>query len=432
MWLAIAGLPLFVSIDVLGAVSVYVAAEGLLVAAIVFGQDRLSLAYGARGHVRESLPASIRLVLLATVIATMPAVLLLGYVTDQQIQVRLLDLGFVVAMTTSAFYRVDTSALRGQGDLVFFSRARLVFSATRLVVLWIAILLLGRGIGPEAAQGAYVVALGTASVLGLLVTRRSGRLPRLRRTFSDGLKVRKYGTLGLPLVAHGLAMMGLIFVDRLMLGAMASLTSVGHYTLAYIPASIAIFGFSYIAVAREPDLIRSVAEGSDGKPEGARRSATSSRSNHGVASSYLRRMLYAGSSLLVLGAAGLPVLAGFSRVAFLDVLPLYLLLAAAHIIWPPYLVASAVLLARDLSGRLATASVTAAVANVALNAILIPIMAESGAALATLLSYSLLSAVSARAARSASQGMVWFRMPSWALCLYSTVALGGLLVYSRG
>jgi O-antigen/teichoic acid export membrane protein len=401
----------------LGAIAVYVAAEGIVVSLLVFGQDRLALADGARGELPTSHRAARRAVWYVSVAMTLPAVIVVGVASGRGLTANATDVSFVFVLWILAAYRLETAGLRGIGEVTPFVLAKLAFGLTKLAILWGGILLIP-WTNPQHAQAIYAFALACASGIGVAIARFTRRLPSLQAPVATGPgSLRRQFAVGFPLLLHGFALSALIFLDRMMLGAWTDFTTVGLYATAYIPASALTYVYSYTAVVREPLLVR------------VANSELSIVRIESEAKSYHRRLVRAGIMAILVGALSAPALAQASAVDISAVTGLYLVLAAAHLTWPGYLTANALLLARNNSHLLAVASLGSLLLNAALNTILIPWASSAGAASATLISYVALSYASVRAARRSAAAFAWLRTPAWLTIVASCAAAIGLLVF---
>jgi O-antigen/teichoic acid export membrane protein len=405
MWLAVAGLPLLTDVTIIGAISVYVAAEGIMVAFALFGQDRLSMAKAARGDLRATYWPSFATVISAGLLLLAPTTILLAITSGRGLALTLVDLSFAGTIIVAALYRLQAHALRGAGDASTFAFMRLAVSSLRLATLWGLIIVLSGELTAYRAQASYMVAVLIASGVGLLLGRRSQRLPRLsaassamfRTGLSEALR------LGWPLMLQGMGLVGIVMLDRLMLGGITDFREVGVYTLAYIPASVATFTFAFTAVAWEPAVIRDLA--SDALSQ-----AKNMSSPPATARLYHRRLMVSGLLAAPIGLLASPVVALLAEADARQVTGLFLILVAAHLAWPVYMTANSALIARDATRELAAAATSALAINLTLNLVLIPILGAVGAAIASLFSYGWLSLRTASRARERCPQVDWLRV----------------------
>jgi O-antigen/teichoic acid export membrane protein len=404
LWLAIAGLPLLTDVTIIGAISVYVAAEGIMVAVTLFGQDRLSMAKAARGELRAMYWPSFVIVCAAGLLLLAPTTLLLSITSGRGLGPSLVDLLFAVTILVAALYRLQSHALRGVGDVETFAFMRLTVGLVRLVTLWGLIAVLSDELTTDAAQTSYMIAVLAASIGGLVVGRRSRQLPDFASSAKFRIELPQALSLGWPLMAHGLGLVGIIMLDRLMLGGITDFREVGIYTLAYIPASIATFSFAFTAVSWEPAVIREIASAAGSQldaastpPSGARR--------------YYKRLMLSGLLAAPIGLLASPVVAVLADANPREVAGLFLILLAAHLAWPVYMTANSALVALDATRELAAATASALAINLVLNLALIPVLGAIGAATATFASYAWLSLRTASRARKRCVQVGWLRIP---------------------
>ena len=251
------------------------------------------------------------------------------------------------------------------------------------------------GGGLEGVVRGYVLSAGAAAILlsaGLLV-----RAPwRFQRRF-----VRHLVAFGAPLVFANLANVFLNTGDRFVIDAFRGAEEVAVYGLAQKFGSLVYMLFVQ-SFSMAFAVLGLKALGNPGSRE---------------AGNLHRRAFRHFAVLAGWGALGVSVLALdvtvllSSNPAYQDAEPLILPIALGFVAYGLYYIAMNVLYAAKQTGRIAGYVVGTAVLNLALNLALVPFLGAMGAALATLLSYAGLAAVTAWRARQ----LVEVAFPWWAL-----------------
>lgn len=239
-----------------------------------------------------------------------------------------------------------------------------------------------------------LVCYALAEMYAVVVLIRSRAVLRSLIALSSLRRIREVLTLSMPLVPHALSVAAVAYSDRWLIGWKLGLHEVAVYTLACQLAGV--LGSVYSALNESASVRYHSAMGGGG--------VEALREAH-------RRLVW-WYPLVAIGAA-MPIMAGgWIYLRFLappsyyaGVVPMGLILCAL-ILHSMYLPFANVLFALRRTHIPAIASTAAAVLNVAANAVLIPVMGISGAAVATLLSYAvLLLIVVGQARRFASVGM---------------------------
>ncbi len=216
--------------------------------------------------------------------------------------------------------------------------------------------------------------------------------------------------LGLPSMPHQLAHWALSLADRFVIGAMLGFSAVGQYAVAYLCVDVFALGLQAMNKAIAPQLAR----WHDAPSQQAYLTA--------LTSGYLRTAF--GALLLSIVAAPHLVLLtfgeGFEQSARL--VPVLLLAAGPWALYFPEV--SALFYQRRLGG-LPTATITSAVLSVAVVWLLIPVMGLLGAALGTLVGYTLLwhftRTIAAKVTRvTADRNSNLVAAGSWLLCAVAT------------
>jgi O-antigen/teichoic acid export membrane protein len=240
----------------------------------------------------------------------------------------------------------------------------------------------GQGLG---VAGAAVIGTPTAYVGGLMIgiTLAAG----LGLTLIGGWRTRPAppaelsGALGigLPLVAHGVAVSMLVSVDRIVIGGVLGLAAAGRYAVAYAVGGIGVALVTAINQAWMP-LLLSVRE-ADRWPV----LESTSRTIHVLAAG-------AAAALALLAPLGL-VLAAPASYDRSKLIPVAAIVAASAL---PYATCGTYFQVVFLSGRtrvMALAAPISAVLNIVANLILLPAIGLVGAAVATLVAYGALPVI---------------------------------------
>ena len=273
-----------------------------------------------------------------------------------------------------------------------------------------ASVLLAQGGGLAGIWTAYVgaAAAGTLVLLGATLRPRPFSRPALVRL----------ARLGTPLALAGLASAFLNSGDQYLLKAFASAEEVAVYVLAAKFGGLVNMAFvQSFNLAFSVLGLRALVAGADG-------------------GEFHRRVLRPYVAVTAWGVLGVALFAREVTAAlspnpdFLRAEPLVLLIGLGFLAYGVYFVMMNVLYAREKTGRVAANVLIAAGLNVALNLVAIPFLGALGAALATLVSYAVLAAMTARqAGRLAPQAYPW-----WAIAASgaSVLALWGAAQATAG
>src|SRR5581483_9053278 len=252
---------------------------------------------------------------------------------------------------------------------------------------YLAASLVGAGAGTVLA---IVLVLATSmGINGVLVGTLAGNvlafgyglavsLPHIGRRISGG-EIRTMLAYGLPLVATGMAMWMLQFVDRIMLSKLANLAEVGEYAVANRLGLVLLLLVSAFGIAYAPFMLSLHAEDEDLE-----------RRVRGRLLTYVTGLLVTIAVLLGLFAREiLSVIAPRFDTAYQSVGLLSVGMAALGI---SQVAMSGIALTRRSALFVLYAGAAAAV-NVGLNFVLIPPWGQVGAATATALAYIVLAAL---------------------------------------
>lgn len=230
--------------------------------------------------------------------------------------------------------------------------------------------------GPATAAAFVAGVAATQAVVSgasiALVLRR--RDPSVRAPLRDALR------LGLPTVPHLFAAYAVNSADRLLIAALVSTAAVGEYQAAYLVGGAGIALMLAVNSAWSPAVFGRIADGSWKRfiettaPVGLVISA----------------VLAAGLAFVAPAALVIVAPASYRTAAASDVIAL---VALATIPFTAYLAAVSVLFVVRRTWSIASATVLAAVVNIALNVALIPALGITGAAVATLVAYLVQAAV---------------------------------------
>lgn len=238
--------------------------------------------------------------------------------------------------------------------------------------------------GPTASVYLIGLAAGQLATLCASLVACPPAIPRI----GDWSLVLRGLKLSVPVLPHGIAVFLLVMGDRFVVRRDLGLLQVGRYQVAYTVAGLAIVFLGFVNQSWEPRIYE----------------ATDPR---------LRRLLLVRMRLFVADAL-VPVLLGIALAsplalrllapgsydpAHLRFVVLYVVGAA--IPYAAYAANMRVLLAAGQTRGLAWMAPAAGILNIGLNLSLVPLLGINGSALATLVSYGLLAALTGGAARAA-------------------------------
>jgi O-antigen/teichoic acid export membrane protein len=242
--------------------------------------------------------------------------------------------------------------------------------------------------GLEGVMWGFVCSAGAAAVL-----LGSGLLAQSRWRFRGAL-VRRLLAFGAPLTFAGLANVLLNTGDRFVLEAFDGAEAVAVYGLAQkfggLVNMLFVQSFSMAFAVLGLKALGSLAADAGGEVGGLHRRT------------FRHFAVLTGWGVLGVSLLAFDVTAWVSpNPAYLDADPLILPVAFGFMAYGIYYIMMNVLYATAQTGRIAGNVLGAAVGNLALNVALIPVLGAMGAALATLVSYAGLAAVTAWQARRA-------------------------------
>jgi O-antigen/teichoic acid export membrane protein len=251
----------------------------------------------------------------------------------------------------------------------------------------------------------YMAAVTAAAVAALGVTGSFRASPAQRPLLRRSLD------LGLPTVPHSLAIFVLALGDRFVIQAIDGSSAVGRYQVAYALGALGIAMLSALQNAWVPITY--------GLPHDVRWESLSQTSVL-----VLRLAALGCGALALMAPLALPLLAPTSYQTD-DLVPVAGLIALAGLPWAFYLPNTQILIWERKTRPLAWITPTAAIANLALVALLLPPFGLTGAAAATTTAIALQAALTHWAARrEAAVPWQWERLGAAALIGIGLVAVG--------
>lgn len=261
---------------------------------------------------------------------------------------------------------------------------------------------------PAAYMAGLAAGTAVAAALSVLLTGS------LRHGLPRPPLMRKGLVLGLPLILHSLAVFMLLAVDRIVIASVLGLGATGRYQVAYQVGSVGVALITALNQAWIPLLLGA---------EPHRRSeilAASSRAVHQFAA-------------IVAGAVALATPLGllFAAPPAYDRAELVPVAAVVAFSILPYATLSTFFNVVFVAGRtriMAIAAPVAALLNVGLNFLLLPMVGLIGASIATVAAYAVLAAIIVAASRQVERlpGTLRTALLAWAVAA-PVVAAGALL-----
>ena len=265
--------------------------------------------------------------------------------------------------------------------------------------------------GAAAVMGAYIAAslVPGLAVLILLFMMRTGK-----KTGTDDEPIlRRLVSLSVPLAISGASVTVYSLLDKIMLGYFSDSSQVGLYAMARNIVETSLFPTFALVMALRPSLAAA-------HTSGERR-----RCSDLVYRSLGNSFFFASAVVVVLGCLSRPLVVGLYTAEFLPsasllllFLPLIIMRSLGAVILPG-------LIAVEKAGMYAKLTLTGALLNFVLNAVLIPRWGAVGAVAATLASYLPIEVLGLREVAKSFGGM-W--RAGDAARLGKTVASGGLIV----
>jgi O-antigen/teichoic acid export membrane protein/glycosyltransferase involved in cell wall biosynthesis len=271
-----------------------------------------------------------------------------------------------VALFVSSVWRIERNTLRVQNRSGMFTRLSVAYTAVAILlnIYFVAY----QGKGPE---GIFYSTLISASAFSAYLT---WRIFRETGVHFDLTKLRPMLGYGLFFVPVGLASFVLNFADRYFLRAFSTLEEVGLYALAY---KIAMIVTMLVAVPFNQVWHSYLFE--------IRNQPNAKEVYSKVATYFLAALIAVALGLAVLSREIIVIMAAPSYLPAHTVLPILL---AAMVFFCSDNVFQVGLWLTGKSGQLSTIKWVAAIANLGLNAALIPTLGMRGAALTTLVSFA--------------------------------------------
>jgi O-antigen/teichoic acid export membrane protein len=265
--------------------------------------------------------------------------------------------------------------------------------------------------GASAVMGAYVAAslVPGVAILAMLFMIKEGKSPG-----SDTEPIlRRLVSLSLPLAISGASVTVYSLLDKIMLGYFSETSQVGLYAMARNIVETSLFPTFALVMALRPSLAAAYTSGD--------RRRCSDLVYRSIGNSFF----FASVVVVVLACLSRPLVVGLYTIEFLPsarllllFLPLIIMRSLGAVILPG-------LIAVEKAGMYARLTLTGALFNFVLNAILIPRWGAVGAVAATLASYLPIEVLGLREVGRSFGGM-WRAGDS--VRLIKTVVAGGLIV----
>ncbi len=266
--------------------------------------------------------------------------------------------------------------------------------------------------GAAAVMGAYIAAslVPALAILVLLFMMRGGGAPRS----DDEPILRRLLSLSLPLAISGASVTIYSLLDKIMLGYFSESSQVGLYAMARNIVETSLFPTFALVMALRPSLAA------------AHTSGQTRRCSDLVYRSLGNSFFFASAVVVVLACLSKPLVVGLYTAEFLPsaellllFLPLIIMRSLGAVILPG-------LIAVEKAGMYAKLTLTGALLNFVLNAVLIPRWGAIGAVAATLASYLPIEVLGLREVARSFGGM-W--RAGDAAKLGKTIVSGGLIVF---
>ena len=293
-------------------------------------------------------------------------------------------------------------------------RFRLLFCmrATMLTIkIGLVLVVSMLAMGTAAVLGAYITAafVPGIAILALLLMIKPGERP-----YSDREPIfHRLVSLSVPLAVSGASVTLYSLLDKIMLGYFSDASQVGLYAMARNIVETSLFPTFALIMTLRPALAA------------AHTSGDRRRCSDLVYRSISNSFFFASCVVVVLACLSKPLVVGLYTMEFLPsaellllFLPLIVMRSLGAVILPG-------LIAVEKAGMYAKLTLTGALLNFVLNAILIPRWGAVGAVVATLASYMPIELLGLREV-SRSFGRLWRRGDC--MRLIKTVATGGLIV----
>lgn len=271
-----------------------------------------------------------------------------------------------LTLFVSSMWRIERNTLRVQNRSALFTQLSVAYTAIAILFNIYFVAYLGKG--PE---GIFYSTLITASAFSAYL---SWRIFRETGVHFDLSKLRPMLSYGLFFVPVGLASFVLNFADRYFLRAFSTLEEVGLYALAY---KIAMIVTMLVAVPFNQVWHSYLFE--------IRNQTNAKEVYSSVATYFLTVLIAVALGLAMLSREIVSIMAAPSYLPAHTVLPILLV---AMVFFCSDNVFQVGLWLTGKSGQLSTIKWVAAIANLGLNAALIPVLGMMGAAITTLVSFA--------------------------------------------
>jgi len=370
-WATIALLPLLLIPEEYGLVGLLIAMEGILSNVTLLGQEKAVFKFNSWGKY-SVLHYSIRSVLVViTLLIVMVGVSSLFVDTIFGVHFVPTILALTLAVFFQNFARLLMAYSRIKEDMRLFWRTRLFYQVLKstLVIGICAWSNSGYGYIYAALLAGVTFTIGYRSLLvGSILAKDSWNISR------------KYSIIlgfGVPLIFHAMSGNILSYADRFFLERYLDFHALGVYTFVYSIGSSIFFFYGTVSSYFEPLTYRYQAD---------------TESYRSVLRFYLTFVLLCASIMsVVIDTLFEPLILPFVSSHYVEGSSCLKFILAAHLLIPFYTIANYELAVRGKTKTIAFATVVAACANLSLNGLLIPALGIDGAAVATLLTYFLLS-----------------------------------------
>ncbi len=294
-------------------------------------------------------------------------------------------------------YAIEGVTYTGQGRIILIAAALSSLPSIPLAVLvskreskkagWTGVAAaffpaLGMGLGGIIEGTLDSVLWGLLAGQALVGLIGLGLLLRMSSPRFSGNELLQSLAYGIPMLPHILGHWFLNSVDRVMLQQMKGAESVAAYHVAYLAGFGVLLAGQALAKSWTPTFL----------DDSTRlRSPESDAAESGLRRTIEKRAFSVAAAMVLLGGLALvwgdEILALLVPATYQGALPDTAIIVLGNIFLSLYLIPIAVLMLNRATLQIAGITVTAAILNVALNALWIPILGTTGAALATLASH---------------------------------------------
>lgn len=359
-WLLLATLPFYLSEQTYGTIALLSSYLLLISNVGIIGQNKVILRFVDQSN-ESYIPYNILISSVTTIVIFIVATQLLEVKNNFLIQL-------FIACILFTNYSLYIAYARKVFDHAGYAKIRVGYALSRLVFGLSLLWLFGEPVY-------YLYAEIISIVIGLFIVKQKGiRFFKLQSLSVNDNAFKKSIRFGSPLIIHSFATFALAYIDRIILGFYLTNDDVGRYVALYTYAASLSFIYAILTVSKEPEIYK----------------AESNQQAETIANDYLKLCLSYGALVALFVSAFYYVVFVQLKGVSHDALIAFGLVILAHLVTPFYFKMNYLLARMERTSLISLSSIVAAMVNITLNILLIPMYGIIGAAMTTVVSYLVL------------------------------------------